>query len=82
MRVCMYTQYSFIFSLLSFKAEESIDQLVYVCATDQEEVRDAAKQALLVLGNNMFTHVLQWNVDVWLHLSHQQPVVTTVKVQY
>lgn len=49
----MYTQYSFVFPLLSFKAEESIDQLVYVCATDQEEVCDAAKQALLVLGNSM-----------------------------
>lgn len=52
-------QYSFIFPLLSFKAEESIDQLVYVCATDQEEVRNAAKQALLVLGKNLCTHVLQ-----------------------
>lgn len=61
--VCVYTQYSFIFPLLSFKAEESIDQLVYVCATDQEEVRDAAKQALLVLGNNVHTHVLQWNIE-------------------
>lgn len=82
----MDTQYSFIFPFLFFKAEESIDQLVYVCATDQEEVRDAAKQALLVLGNNMFTRDLQWNIDIWLHLTptvgSQRPVVATVRVQY
>lgn len=41
-----------MFYLLSFQAKESIDQLVYLCRTDREEVRDAAKQALLVLGNN------------------------------
>ncbi|KAF0040466.1 hypothetical protein F2P81_006364 [Scophthalmus maximus] len=34
------------------QAKESIDQLVYLCRTDKEEVRDAAKQTLLVLGNN------------------------------
>lgn len=32
------------------QAKESIDQLVYVCRTDKEDVREAAKQALLVLG--------------------------------
>lgn len=41
-----------VFHLLSFQAKESIDQLVYLCRTDKEEVRDAAKQTLLVLGNN------------------------------
>lgn len=40
------------FNFLSFQAEESIDQLVYLCGTDKEEVRNAAKQTLLVLGNN------------------------------
>ncbi len=40
--------------LLSFQAKESIDQLVYLCRTDKEEVRDAAKQTLLVLGNNYY----------------------------
>lgn len=40
------------FLLFSFQAKESIDQLVYLCRTDKEEVCDAAKQALLVLGNN------------------------------
>lgn len=43
-----------VFHLLSFQAKESIDQLVYLCRTDKEEVRDAAKQALLVLGNNNY----------------------------
>ncbi|XP_072554720.1 rho family-interacting cell polarization regulator 1 isoform X2 [Paramormyrops kingsleyae] len=38
-------------ALASLKAKESIDQLVYLCRTDKEEVRDAAKQALLVLGD-------------------------------
>ncbi|XP_041794715.1 rho family-interacting cell polarization regulator 1 isoform X2 [Chelmon rostratus] len=37
-------------ALACLKAKESIDQLVYLCRTDKEEVRDAAKQALLVLG--------------------------------
>ncbi|XP_029951910.1 LOW QUALITY PROTEIN: rho family-interacting cell polarization regulator 1-like [Salarias fasciatus] len=37
-------------ALASLKAKESIDQLVYLCQTDKEEVRDAAKQTLLVLG--------------------------------
>uniref|UniRef100_A0A3P8TWC8 RHO family interacting cell polarization regulator 1 n=1 Tax=Amphiprion percula TaxID=161767 RepID=A0A3P8TWC8_AMPPE len=32
------------------QAKESIDQLVYLCRTDKEEVREAAKQTLLVLG--------------------------------
>lgn len=40
-----------VFYLFSFQAKESIEQLVYICRTDKEEVRDAAKQALLVLGN-------------------------------
>lgn len=38
----------------SFQAKESIDQLVYVCRTDKEEVREAAKQTLLVLGEAVF----------------------------
>ncbi|KAM3836172.1 rho family-interacting cell polarization regulator 1-like [Diretmus argenteus] len=37
-------------ALACLKAKESIDQLVYLCRTDKEQVRDAAKQALLVLG--------------------------------
>lgn len=37
--------------LLSSQAKESIDQLVYLCRTDKDEVREAAKQALLMLGN-------------------------------
>uniref|UniRef100_A0A671XQB8 RHO family interacting cell polarization regulator 1 n=1 Tax=Sparus aurata TaxID=8175 RepID=A0A671XQB8_SPAAU len=37
-------------ALACLKAKESIEQLVYLCRTDKEEVRDAAKQALLVLG--------------------------------
>uniref|UniRef100_A0A8C2Q1J7 RHO family interacting cell polarization regulator 1 n=1 Tax=Cyprinus carpio TaxID=7962 RepID=A0A8C2Q1J7_CYPCA len=37
-------------SLACLKAKESIEQLVYLCRTDKEDVRDAAKQALLVLG--------------------------------
>lgn len=41
-----------VFILLLFQAKESIDQLVYLCRADKEEVRDAAKQTLLVLGNN------------------------------
>lgn len=35
---------------LYLQAKESIEQLVYLCQTDKEDVRDAAKQALLVLG--------------------------------
>lgn len=46
-----------VFDLLSLQAKESIDQLVYLCRTDKEEVRDAAKQALLMLGKNN-NHVL------------------------
>ncbi|XP_029464705.1 rho family-interacting cell polarization regulator 1 isoform X4 [Rhinatrema bivittatum] len=30
------------------KAKESIDQLVYLCQTDKEEVRDAAKHSLMI----------------------------------
>ncbi|XP_052387506.1 rho family-interacting cell polarization regulator 1 isoform X1 [Carassius gibelio] len=37
-------------SLACLKAKESIEQLVYLCRTDKEDVREAAKQALLVLG--------------------------------
>ncbi|XP_030621726.1 rho family-interacting cell polarization regulator 1 isoform X2 [Chanos chanos] len=37
-------------ALACLKAKESIDQLVYLCRTDKDDVRDAAKQALLVLG--------------------------------
>ncbi|XP_037539165.1 rho family-interacting cell polarization regulator 1 [Nematolebias whitei] len=37
-------------ALACLKAKESIEQLVYVCQTDKEEVRDAAKRALLELG--------------------------------
>ncbi|XP_035809309.2 rho family-interacting cell polarization regulator 1 isoform X1 [Amphiprion ocellaris] len=37
-------------ALACLKAKESIDQLVYLCRTDKEEVREAAKQTLLVLG--------------------------------
>lgn len=39
-----------------FQAKESIEQLVYVCRTDREEVREAAKQTLLVLGEAAFSH--------------------------
>ncbi|XP_027128549.1 rho family-interacting cell polarization regulator 1 isoform X3 [Larimichthys crocea] len=39
-------------ALACLKAKESIEQLVYICRTDKEEVRDAAKQALLVLEDN------------------------------
>lgn len=34
------------------QAKESIEQLVYLCRTDKEDVRDAAKQALLLLGRS------------------------------
>uniref|UniRef100_A0A8C6LRB4 RHO family interacting cell polarization regulator 1 n=1 Tax=Nothobranchius furzeri TaxID=105023 RepID=A0A8C6LRB4_NOTFU len=37
-------------ALACLKAKESIDQLVYVCQTDKEEVREAAKLTLLELG--------------------------------
>ncbi|XP_013879534.1 protein FAM65B [Austrofundulus limnaeus] len=37
-------------ALACLKAKESIEQLVYLCQTDKEEVRDAAKQTLLDLG--------------------------------
>ncbi|XP_030222474.1 rho family-interacting cell polarization regulator 1 isoform X2 [Gadus morhua] len=47
-------------ALACLKAKEGIEQLVYLCRTDKEEVRDAAKQALLVLGEEgrmAFRHV-------------------------
>uniref|UniRef100_A0A8C5RPP3 RHO family interacting cell polarization regulator 1 n=1 Tax=Laticauda laticaudata TaxID=8630 RepID=A0A8C5RPP3_LATLA len=34
------------------KAKESIEQLVYLCQTDKEAVRDAAKQSLLMCGDD------------------------------
>ncbi|KAJ8281158.1 hypothetical protein GJAV_G00064200 [Gymnothorax javanicus] len=37
-------------ALACLKAKESIEQLVYLCRTDKEDVRDAAKQALLAMG--------------------------------
>ncbi|CAB1323239.1 unnamed protein product [Coregonus sp. 'balchen'] len=37
-------------ALACLKAKESIEQLIYLCRSDKEDVRDAAKQALLVLG--------------------------------
>ncbi|KAJ8417920.1 hypothetical protein AAFF_G00227630 [Aldrovandia affinis] len=37
-------------ALACLKAKESIEQLVYLCRTDKEDVRDTAKQALLALG--------------------------------
>uniref|UniRef100_A0A8C7QJU2 RHO family interacting cell polarization regulator 1 n=1 Tax=Oncorhynchus mykiss TaxID=8022 RepID=A0A8C7QJU2_ONCMY len=37
-------------ALACLKAKESIDQLVYLCRSDKEDVRDAAKQALLRSG--------------------------------
>ncbi|MEE6521788.1 hypothetical protein FKM82_020097, partial [Ascaphus truei] len=32
------------------KASESIDQLVYLCQTDKEGVREAAKHSLMLFG--------------------------------
>lgn len=40
------------------QAKESIDQLVYVCRTDKEDVREAAKQTLLVLGELLIPNSL------------------------
>ncbi|XP_058849847.1 rho family-interacting cell polarization regulator 1-like isoform X2 [Acipenser ruthenus] len=37
-------------ALSCLKAKESIDQLVYLCQTDKDDVREAAKQALLSFG--------------------------------
>ncbi|RVE71431.1 hypothetical protein OJAV_G00051850 [Oryzias javanicus] len=37
-------------ALACLKANESIEQLMHLCQTDREEVRDAAKQTLLLLG--------------------------------
>ncbi|XP_055078468.1 rho family-interacting cell polarization regulator 1 isoform X2 [Periophthalmus magnuspinnatus] len=37
-------------ALACLKAKESIEQLVYLCQTDKDDVREAAKQCLLVLG--------------------------------
>lgn len=47
-----------IVNIIAFvcQAKESIEQLVYLCRTDKEDVREAAKQALLVLGRS--THCL------------------------
>ncbi|KAJ0069245.1 hypothetical protein NL108_003171, partial [Boleophthalmus pectinirostris] len=36
-------------ALACLKAKESIEQLVYLCQTDKDDVRDAVKQCLLVL---------------------------------
>ncbi|XP_041124129.1 rho family-interacting cell polarization regulator 1-like isoform X2 [Polyodon spathula] len=38
-------------ALLCLKAKESIDQLVYLYQTDKDDVREAAKQALLSFGD-------------------------------
>ncbi|XP_058848785.1 rho family-interacting cell polarization regulator 1-like isoform X1 [Acipenser ruthenus] len=38
-------------ALSCLKAKESIDQLVYLCQTDKDDVREAAKQALLSFGD-------------------------------
>ncbi|KAI1889992.1 hypothetical protein AGOR_G00168620 [Albula goreensis] len=46
----MITRVSGCKALACLKAKESIEQLVYLCRTDKEDVRDAAKQALLALG--------------------------------
>ncbi|XP_062860176.1 rho family-interacting cell polarization regulator 1 isoform X2 [Trichomycterus rosablanca] len=49
-------------ALACLKAKESIEQLVYLCRTDKEDVRDSAKQALLVLGDEgkmAYRHVEQ-----------------------
>lgn len=43
------------------QAKESIEQLVYLCRTDKEDVRDAAKQALLVLGTSEQTKMCARN---------------------
>ncbi|KAF7236030.1 Rho family-interacting cell polarization regulator 1 [Varanus komodoensis] len=34
------------------KAKESIEQLVYLCQTDKEAVREAAKQSLMLCGED------------------------------
>ena len=49
-----------------FQAKEGIEQLVYLCRTDKDEVRDAAKQALLVLGITTILFLL-----TMIHLSIQ-----------
>lgn len=41
-----------LFMVFVYQAKESIEQLVYLCRTDKEDVREAAKQALLVLGRS------------------------------
>uniref|UniRef100_A0AAQ5Y5U4 FAM65 N-terminal domain-containing protein n=1 Tax=Amphiprion ocellaris TaxID=80972 RepID=A0AAQ5Y5U4_AMPOC len=50
-------------ALACLKAKESIDQLVYLCRTDKEEVREAAKQTLLVLGNNNLHITMKQNLQ-------------------
>ncbi|KAJ3595892.1 hypothetical protein NHX12_002304, partial [Muraenolepis orangiensis] len=46
-------------ALACLKAKEGIEQLVYLCRTDKDEVRDAAKQALLVLDKQEEAHLLE-----------------------
>lgn len=40
------------FAFLSQQAKESIEQLVYLCQTDKEDVREAAKQSLMLCGEH------------------------------
>ncbi|XP_035381380.1 rho family-interacting cell polarization regulator 1 isoform X2 [Electrophorus electricus] len=47
---CVETRVCGCKALACLKAKESIEPLVYLCRTDREEVRDAAKQALMLLG--------------------------------
>uniref|UniRef100_A0A3B4BBT3 FAM65 N-terminal domain-containing protein n=1 Tax=Periophthalmus magnuspinnatus TaxID=409849 RepID=A0A3B4BBT3_9GOBI len=46
-------------ALACLKAKESIEQLVYLCQTDKDDVREAAKQCLLVLeeGKMAIRHI-------------------------
>lgn len=41
-------------STRQLQAKESIEQLVYLCQTDKEAVREAAKQSLLLCGEYSF----------------------------
>lgn len=41
---------------LSRQAKESIEQLVYLCQTDKEDVREAAKQSLMLCGECPAAH--------------------------
>ncbi|XP_041078106.1 rho family-interacting cell polarization regulator 1 isoform X2 [Polyodon spathula] len=47
---CVETRVAGCKALSCLKAKESIDQLVYLCQTDKDDVREAAKQALLSFG--------------------------------